>query len=387
MVSFSFLKSNPGPSKANETDTPLDGSDGDRSVEIVFLQDTTGSQGPYINSARKAIRDICDKISASADIKKEMIRFGLVAFRDHPPQDHSYVTKIFGFTDNISVMQANLNSLIASGGGDGPEAQTAALAAALNLEWIDNAVKIVVLITDSPPHGIGEAGDGFTESPDQNDPLDIARQMAERGITLFVIACEPSLSKYQNAVDFYTALTQLTNGKIFSLMMADKLGDYIVGTAVETIETEKLIKEFEHVIVDDVYGGDTSIETVTNNLQEKLQQKGLKINTMAVDNIYNETAETRANTNIWHSSKNIADARQNVSQSRMPRMQREYASKAKTPAMSVTSQAFSQQQAQRIVMSSVARNSKVTSEGMFSRTFGGKSVSSTAYSPYKPDGV
>jgi hypothetical protein len=131
------------------------------------LQDTTGSQGPYINSARKAIRHICDKISSSADIKKELIRFGLIAFRDHPPQDTSYVTKTFGFTHDISVMQANLNSLIASGGGDGPEAQTAALAGALNMEWIDNAVKMVVLITDSPPHGIGELRDGFTESPDR----------------------------------------------------------------------------------------------------------------------------------------------------------------------------------------------------------------------------
>lgn len=64
-------------------------------------------------------------------------------------------------------MQANLNRLIASGGGDGPEAQTAALAGALNMEWMDNAVKMVILITDSPPHGLGEPGDGFTESPDR----------------------------------------------------------------------------------------------------------------------------------------------------------------------------------------------------------------------------
>ena len=103
------------------------------------------------------------------------------------------------------------------------------------------------------------------------------------------------------------------SGKIFSLMMADKLGDYIVGTAVETIETEKLIKEFENVIVDDVYTADTPIDKVTSNLQEKLNQKGFKINTMAVDNIYNETSVTRANTNIWHSVKNIADARERIS--------------------------------------------------------------------------
>ena len=64
-------------------------------------------------------------------------------------------------------MQANLNSLNALGGGDGPEAQTAALAAALDMEWNEKAVKMVVLITDAPPHGIGEDGDGFTKSPDR----------------------------------------------------------------------------------------------------------------------------------------------------------------------------------------------------------------------------
>ena len=64
-------------------------------------------------------------------------------------------------------MKKNLDGLIASGGGDGPEAQTAALADALNLEWAEGAAKMVVLITDAPPHGIGEDGDGFTESPDR----------------------------------------------------------------------------------------------------------------------------------------------------------------------------------------------------------------------------
>lgn len=96
--------------------------------------------------------------------------------------------------------------------------------------------------------------------------------------------------------------------------MADKLGDYIVGSAIETIETEKLIQEFEHVIVNDVYGAETPIDKVMDDLQEKLRQKGMKINTMAVDNIYNETAETRTNTNIWHSSKSLADARPQVTQ-------------------------------------------------------------------------
>jgi von Willebrand factor type A domain len=135
--------------------------------DVLFLQDTTGSQGPYIASATKAIGSICQKIADTANIKPEDIRFGLIAFRDHPPQDKSYVTKNFGFTSKISTMEKNLKSLKASGGGDGPEAQTAALAEALNMKWEENAAKMVVLITDSPPHGIGEDDDGFDSSPDR----------------------------------------------------------------------------------------------------------------------------------------------------------------------------------------------------------------------------
>lgn len=83
----------------------------------------------------------------------------------------TYVTKNFGFTSDIAQMERNLASLIASGGGDGPEAQTAAIAEALNTEWTEDAMKIVILITDAPPHGLGERGDGFDKSPDRKTSL------------------------------------------------------------------------------------------------------------------------------------------------------------------------------------------------------------------------
>lgn len=81
------------------------------------------------------------------------------------------MTKEFGFTADITRMEENLRSLKASGGGDGPEAQTAALAKALDMPWEDSAAKIVVLITDSPPHGVANTEsthDGFPNgSPDR----------------------------------------------------------------------------------------------------------------------------------------------------------------------------------------------------------------------------
>ena len=63
-------------------------------------------------------------------------------------------------------------------------------------------------------------------------------------------------------------------------------------------------------------------------------------------------------------------------------MQGQYSSKARTPGVSFGAQAVSPQQAQRVVMSSIARQSVVTSEGMLSRGLDGKSVSSAAYQPF-----
>lgn len=125
------------------------------------MQDCTGSQGSYIASATKNIEEICNHIYESGKLQaREDLRIGLVAYRDHPPQDHTYVTKNFGFSSDISEVHKNLSSLYASGGGDGPEAVTAALAEVLNMDWRPLASKMVVLIADAPPHGIGEYGDG-----------------------------------------------------------------------------------------------------------------------------------------------------------------------------------------------------------------------------------
>lgn len=132
--------------------------------DLVFVQDCTGSQGSYITSATRNVEEICAQIFHSGKLQEpEDLRVGLVAYRDHPPQDHTWVYRNFGFTSDISQVRQNLSDLYATGGGDGPEAVTAALQQALQMDWRLHASKMVVLIADAPPHGIGEYGDGEKE--------------------------------------------------------------------------------------------------------------------------------------------------------------------------------------------------------------------------------
>ena len=88
------------------------------------------------------------------------LRVAFIGFRDHPPQDESFVTRDWDFASDITQIHANLRSLPgAEGGGDGPEAVTAALDRALKMRWRNDCNKVVVLISDAPPHGIGSEGD------------------------------------------------------------------------------------------------------------------------------------------------------------------------------------------------------------------------------------
>ena len=90
-----------------------------KELDLVFTMDVTGSMGSYINAAKKNIQAIARRLVQEEGYS---VRFGLVAYRDHPPQDMTFVSKSFAFTPSVDKMAENLATLHAQGGGDGPEA-------------------------------------------------------------------------------------------------------------------------------------------------------------------------------------------------------------------------------------------------------------------------
>lgn len=82
----------------------------------------------------------------------------MVQYRDHPPQEKTFVTKVNNFTDNIKTAKKFISGAKPVGGGDFPESICCGLFDSLNkLTWRNDSVKIAILIADAPPHGLHNA--------------------------------------------------------------------------------------------------------------------------------------------------------------------------------------------------------------------------------------
>lgn len=149
----------PPPIQANSTEIitepegPISGM-----IDIVFCCDTTSSMSSYLRKTKDTIRALITKIKAKATKDKNVsIKFGFVSYRDHPPQESTYVTKIKELCSEKEISDF-IDILDCHGGGDEPEAVLDGLLdAAKNMGWRNNLttpiLRYIFHIADAPPHG------------------------------------------------------------------------------------------------------------------------------------------------------------------------------------------------------------------------------------------
>lgn len=249
-------------------------------LDMVFVMDATGSMSSYIQTAQQTIRSVVQEIVAA---EKADVRFAVVSYRDHPPQESTYVTNVFDFTKSIGKMRENLDTLSAHGGGDGPEAVADGLQAVLKLDFRPEATKVCILIADAPPHGLAPSGDGFPNGcPCGFDPVAVCRSMAEEGITLYCIGCEPSLTPYKA---FFMALANITGGQYCALGNAVALSSAVVSGVREEISLEKMMSEVRMNLAD---VADRSEEEQAALLQARLRAAGTRAKHLRRDGGSNE---------------------------------------------------------------------------------------------------
>lgn len=274
-------------------------------LDLAFAMDCTSSMSPYIESAKNNIRKIVEEIIAS---EQSDVRLALVQYRDHPPQDKTFVTQVNDFTFSPKMMRGWLDNCEARGGGDISEAVTDALNDVLKLTWRDDSVKICVLVSDAPPHGINCTSDGFPDGcPDGLDPLEIVRKMAKEGITLYSVGCEPQITPYK---EFFMAIAFITGGQYVPLTAAKLLADVIIGGAQEEISLEAIMAEVDKEVKAEMTSGkhiDSSLFAA--KVHTKLQSKGIETKQLRRNDAELETAADLPLARKISTSNNLLEVR------------------------------------------------------------------------------
>ncbi|MEX2193930.1 MAG: cutinase family protein [Thermoleophilaceae bacterium] len=182
------------PDRADEIDTAIliinIGTDG---LDVAFLIDTTGS----MSSAIHAAREIADEAgTAIVDAR------GRVALTEYRDSFDAFVSRVVTpLTTDIGAFRTGLNGLVASGGGDTPEALLHALMTTFNtLDWTPGATKAAVVLTDAGYHDPDRAA-GYTSA-----------DVVARSLEIDPVNVYPVVPSFLTGV--YEDLASRTSGKV-----------------------------------------------------------------------------------------------------------------------------------------------------------------------------
>jgi Mg-chelatase subunit ChlD len=118
-------------------------------LDIAFVVDCTGSMGDEIAYLQHELAGVVKRAKAEHAMRR--VRLGLVLYRDRGDE---FVSKSYGFTEDLGTYLSWLKTAQAMGGGDMPESVNAALADTVQkLDWAgDETGRLAFLVADAPPH-------------------------------------------------------------------------------------------------------------------------------------------------------------------------------------------------------------------------------------------
>ncbi|MCA9569035.1 MAG: VWA domain-containing protein [Myxococcales bacterium] len=165
-------------------------------LDVVFVIDTTGSMSDEIARIKSTLLSVTAQVRGLD--RAVDLRYGAVLYRD---LGDAYLTRHTPLTHDVKAFDALLQTIEASGGGDGPESLNQGLAVAVeSMEWRDDAAKLMFLVADAPPHMDYEQDVPYADS---------AKRALARGIRVHTVAAS-GLDDFGSLVFRQTA--QLTRG-------------------------------------------------------------------------------------------------------------------------------------------------------------------------------
>jgi len=223
---------NPAPGPKGE---PTASPEAARTIEAVFVLDTTGSMSGLIDGAKQKIWSLANEMAQSSE--QTRIRFGLIAYRD---RGDAYVTRRFDLTEDLDTISAHLFAFTADGGGDSPESVNQALHEAVTrMSWSpgEDVYRVIFLVGDAPPH---------LDYQDDVPYVETVRLARSRDIVLNTVQC----GGLAPTTPIWQAIAQ-GGGGVYASIAQD--GAMVAVTTPMDDELAKLNRELAETIV--AYGG------------------------------------------------------------------------------------------------------------------------------------
>ncbi len=138
------------------------------SVDVLFVLDITGSMSNEIDGVKVGITNFV------ANLRQRDVRVGLIAFGDQCLGEENKVLSFPSgpFTRDTTAFSQETGKISLTDGGDGPETSFDALILGAHQPFSATAIKVMVLITDAPPHARGRESENCGKASSYRAPAD-----------------------------------------------------------------------------------------------------------------------------------------------------------------------------------------------------------------------
>jgi hypothetical protein len=129
--------------------------------------------------------------------------------------------------------------------------------------------------------------------------------------TRYVFSRNPPfmLTFVQYATDFYKAITNITSGLMLPLTTADLLAHAIVGSVLENLDMERLVREVGQAVAQRILNNNESVDDVARELHERLLLRNESTKKVVIESIYRDSEESTHNVETFMQAPSLADAR------------------------------------------------------------------------------
>ena len=208
-------------------------------MDLLVSFDTTGSMYPVLSQVRREVEQfVKDMFTEFTDL-----RLGIIAHGDYCDKDDPYTIRVMDFTRDEERLCDFVRSTAKTYGGDADECYELVLNTAYKeLDWRDDADKIMIMIGDASPHSIN-----YSMNKGRLDWRKEADNLADLGVKVFSVH---ALAGYRSSSRaFYKTVAEKTLGVYLTLDQFNEIVDLIKATVCQQDGEEKL-NEFVTIIRD-----------------------------------------------------------------------------------------------------------------------------------------